>query len=255
MPGPRAGLLGEPDEVWDALRNAGLRIVRPVRDLELSEKEKGAAWPPHSETMIGSARLDNVQDLVTRVLGDGIPGDLVETGVWRGGTIILMRAVLDAYGDSRRRVWGCDSFEGLPEPDTDRYPADEEFMMPSSLERSLAEQMLAVSLERVKANFVRYDLLDDRVAFLKGWFRDTLPTAPIDHIAVLRVDGDLYESTMDALVHLEPKVSPGGFIIVDDYNGIDACRLAVDEYRAAHTITNEIHDIDWTGVWWQKSTG
>ena len=113
--------------------------------------------------------------------------------------------------------------------------------------------VLAVSLDQVKANFAHYGLLDENVCFLEGWFRDTLPDAPIGHIAVLRVDGDLYESTMDALVHLESKVSIGGYVIIDDYNGLEACRQAVDEYRSEHGIVDEIHDVDWTGVWWKKS--
>ena len=197
-----------------------------------------------------------MQELVTRAVETQVPGDLVETGVWRGGVIILMRAILAAYGDKRRRVWACDSFAGLPEPDVDQYPADREFVIPASAERHQTEQVLnelAVPVEQVQANIARYDLLDDRVIFLEGWFRDTLPSAPIDRLSVLRVDGDLYESTMDALTHLEPKVSTGGFIIIDDYNGIDACRQAVDRYRAKHAIRDEIHEIDWTGVWWQRS--
>ena len=251
---PPGGVLGDSREMWKVLGRAGMRIVRPVRDLKL--RDRGAAWPPHADTMIGPARLHNVQELVIRALEEDVPGDLVETGVWRGGVIILMRAILAAYGDEERRIWACDSFEGLPDADVDRYPADSEFVEPASSEGDLNRQVLeglAVPLERVKANVARYDLLDDRVIFLKGWFRDTLPSAPIDHISVLRVDGDLYESTVDTLTHLEPKVSAGGFVIIDDYNGVNACREAVDNYRAEQAIMDEIHEIDWTGVWWQRS--
>ena len=111
---------------------------------------------------------------------------------------------------------------------------------------------LAVSLEQVQANLARYHLLDDRIRFVQGWFGDTLPEAPIKQIALLRLDGDMYESTIDALVNLEPRVSPGGFVIVDDYGGIEACREAVGDYRAKAGITAEIHEVDWTGAWWQK---
>ncbi|RPH80243.1 MAG: hypothetical protein EHM80_05790, partial [Nitrospiraceae bacterium] len=85
-----------------------------------------------------------------------------------------------------------------------------------------------------------------------GWFRDTLPTAPISQLAVLRLDGDLYESTMDALNALYPKVSPGGFVVVDDY-GLPTCRAAIDDFRRARGIIDPIHRIDWTGVFWQRS--
>ena len=112
------------------------------------------------------------------------------------------------------------------------------------------ERDLAVSLEQVQANFARYELLDDQVKFLKGWFRDTLPDSPVEALAVMRLDGDLYESTMDALVHLYPKLSPGGFVIVDDY-GLTTCRAAVDDYRERHEIKEPLVEIDWTGAYWR----
>jgi O-methyltransferase len=99
---------------------------------------------------------------------------------------------------------------------------------------------------------VRYGLLDDQVRFLRGWFKDTLPDAPIRQLAVLRIDGDLYESTMDVLTHLHPKVTAGGFVIVDDYGEIASCRQAVTDYRSAHSIDNPIMPIDWTGVYWRR---
>ncbi|MEK6632595.1 MAG: TylF/MycF/NovP-related O-methyltransferase, partial [Nitrospirota bacterium] len=83
-------------------------------------------------------------------------------------------------------------------------------------------------------------------------FRDTLPTAPIERLAVLRLDGDLYESTMEALVALYPKVSAGGFVIVDDY-GLPTCRAAIEDFRLAQGITDPIQLIDWTGAFWQRS--
>ncbi len=231
---------GGPDAVLPALRERGWRMVRRG---DPAARDEGRDWPPTAETMIGTARLGNVARCCVQALQDGVPGDLVETGVWRGGTTILMRGVLEALGDSARRVWVADSFEGLPEPD-ERYPAD------AGLDWSDVG-VLKVDADAVRANFARYGLLDDRVRFLEGWFADTLPGAPIDRIAVLRLDGDLYGSTMDALVSLAPKVSPGGFVIVDDYGGWASCRAAVDDYRAEHGIGAPIHEVDWTGVWWQ----
>ncbi|MDH3705215.1 MAG: TylF/MycF family methyltransferase [Acidimicrobiia bacterium] len=242
------GPLGDPELVWPVLKRAGMRIVRPKQDLEA--RQTGRDWPMFAETMAGTARVDNVDHLVRTAIGDGVPGDLVETGVWRGGLVVLMRALLDSLGDTERTVWACDSFEGLPTPDTDRYPADAAHAVDDDLWVETA-----VSLDQVKANIDRYGLLDDRIRFVEGWFKDTLPDAPIEQIAVLRLDGDLYESTMDALVALEPRVSPGGFVIVDDYNSWEPCRQAVDEYRQAHGVTDEIHEIDWTGVWWRKAAG
>jgi O-methyltransferase len=113
---------------------------------------------------------------------------------------------------------------------------------------------LAVSLDEVKNNFSRYGLLDQQVIFLKGWFKNTLPDASIHQIAVLRMDGDMYESTIDALNNLYSKVSVGGFVIVDDYNYIDSCKQAVNDFREAHGIQDEIITIDWTGVYWKRSS-
>lgn len=209
-------------------------------------RTQGRDWPAYAHTMIGLRRLENLQFCVEQLLDRNVPGDLIETGVWRGGATIFMRAILKAYGVSDRRVWAADSFAGLPAPDPAKYPADEG-------DRLHEYGELAVSLEQVRANFARYDLLDDQVRFLKGWFRDTLPHAPFERLALIRLDGDMYESTMDGLVNLYPKLSAGGYLIVDDYGCYDSCRRAVHDYRNAHGITEEIHEIDWTGVYWQRS--
>jgi O-methyltransferase len=236
---------GEPEGLRDLLREQRWRVVRPGADR--ATRSVGNDWPPHAETMVGLARLGNVLDCTASALADGIPGDLVETGVWRGGTAIYLRGILAALGDDTRRVWACDSFEGLPEADAEQYPMD----VPM---RFHEHRELAVGVDRVKEAFDRYGLLDDRVRFVEGWFRDTLPdvAAEIGSIAVLRLDGDMYESTLDALTHLEPLVSPGGFVLVDDYGGIEACRQAVHDHRTAQGITAPITEVDWTAVWWRK---
>lgn len=204
-------------------------------------------WRQPRHTMASFKRLDNVQFCVEDVLTRGVPGDFIETGVWRGGVPILIRAILAAYGVADRTVWVADSFEGLPPPDPERYPSD------VGLDFSNVPE-LAVSLERVRSHFDRYGLLDEQVRFLKGWFKDTLPNAPMQSLAVVRLDGDLYESTMDALEHLYPKLSPGGYLIVDDYGAILACREAIHDYRARHNITEKILPVDWTAVYWQRAT-
>ncbi|ORB61086.1 TylF/MycF/NovP-related O-methyltransferase [Mycolicibacterium tusciae] len=210
-----------------------------------TKRELGVFWPAEAETMIGMQRLTSLQNCVETVLAEDVPGDLVECGVWRGGACILMRAVLAAYEDKTRRVWVCDSFAGLPRPDTAKYKADK------GLRLDLFAGILGVPEADVKANFERYGLLDEQVRFLPGWFKDTLPDAPIERIALLRLDGDLYESTIQTLDALYPRLSPGGFCIVDDYS-IPACRQAVAEYRAKQRISAEIIDIDGTGALWRK---
>lgn len=198
---------------------------------------------PHS--MIGRKRMDNIQYCVERILAEKVPGDLIETGVWRGGATIFMRGLLAAYEVKDRTVWVADSFEGVPPP---TYPQDKGV----HLEKSVLP-VLAVSMEKVERLFDRYNLLDEQVRFLKGWFRDTLPNAPIKKLSLLRLDGDLYESTMDALTALYDKVSAGGYIIVDDYNDIPGCKAAVDEFRQKRQIEDELDEIDFSGVFWRKT--
>ena len=230
------------DDLRSVMRTNGWRITRSGGDAV--KRDDGNDWPPSAETMVGRKRLANVRACVESVLADEIPGDLIETGVWRGGVTILMRGILAAWGDTHRRVWVADSFQGLPVPDVEAFPADEGHDLSGV-------SALAVSSEQVKANFARYDLLDDQLQFLEGWFKDTLPTAPVEQLAVLRLDGDLYESTMDALDALYPKLSVGGYVIIDDYGAWEPCRAAVDEYRHTHAITDEIIEVDWAGIYWR----
>jgi O-methyltransferase len=219
-----------------------LQIVPSVTDANATD---GRVWPRYAHTMIGLNRLDNIQFCVESVIKNNIEGDLIETGVWRGGACIFMRAILAAYGIKDRCVFVADSFAGLPKPDIAKNPQDKD-------DKLYAQSYLAVSLEEVKANFSKYDLLDDQVVFLKGWFADTLPDAPVEKLAIMRLDGDMYGSTMDALVNLYPKLSIGGFCIIDDYY-LETCKKAVDDFRAKWNIETPLIQVDWTGVYWQKS--
>jgi O-methyltransferase len=232
--------------VLDVLRTGGIQPYERV-SIDRNTRELGRDWPTDAETMIGLRRLDNIQECVETVIREKIPGDLVETGVWRGGASIFMRAILAAHEDTTRKVWCADSFRGLPTPNVVDYPADKSAPWHARPE-------LAVSLEAVRKNFARYKMLDEQVEFLEGWFKDTLPNAPIDRCAVIRLDGDMYESTMDALNSLYAKLSPGGFLIIDDY-GIpeDTCRRAIHDFREAHSISEPIVDIDGWGAYWRRS--
>lgn len=227
-----------------AIGAAGFELVRK-RPFNRAMREAGQDWPARAESMIGLRRMDNLQDCVETVLRDAVPGDLIETGVWRGGATIFMRAVLKAYGDTERIVYAADSFQGLPAPDPHRYPAD-------MGDRHHCQDRLRIGVDQVMANFRRYQLLDEQVRFLVGWFKDTLPAAPISELAVLRLDGDMYESTIQALEALYPKLSPGGFCIVDDYGAVPGCRQAVVDYRDRNGITEPITMIDWTGAYWRR---
>jgi Macrocin-O-methyltransferase (TylF) len=224
---------GDPHTI--ALRDDGTLEVVPA---ERRKRRKGGDWPVNGLTMIGFQRLDSLQHCVEDVLQENIPGDLIETGVWRGGASIFMRALLKVHGVTDRKVYVADSFEGFPEPARSHLP-------------EARADYLSVSLETVQKNFKRLGMLDDQVEFVKGWFSDTLPGLADRTWALIRLDGDLYDSTMDALVNLYPGLSPGGFVIIDDYS-VHMCRDAVNDFRAAQGIEDEIHEIDWTGVYWRK---
>ncbi len=215
---------------------------------DVEARASGRDWPATAETMIGLFRMDSLHSCLLDLLHRKVPGDLAEVGVWRGGAGIMMRAVLKAFGEKRRKVWLADSFQGFPPPDAKRYPMD-------AADIHATHPELAVLQETVKQNFKRYGLLDEQVRFLPGWFRDTLPTAPIQQIALLHLDCDMYESTTVALHSLYPKLSSGGYVIVDDYGALPSCRQAVTDFRNEFAITAEVRHIDWTGVFWQVPLG
>ena len=232
--------------VLDGFRKFGIQLCHARRST-VEERLRGLDFTSIAHTMVSMERLENLQACVEDVIRADVPGDLIETGVLRGGSSILMRGILKAYGVTDRTVWLADSFEGLPPPDAEKYPADAGATWHLFLGGD-------VGVEEVRRNFDRYGLLDDQVRFLKGWFRDTLPTAPIEQLALIRLDGDLYESTMDGLVNLYPKLSVGGYLIIDDYN-LEMCRQAVHDYRAKHGITEAIADIDGAGAFWKRAVG
>jgi O-methyltransferase len=212
---------------------------------DVAARLEGRDWPDVGETMVGWKRLANVRSCIESVLDDAVPGDLIEAGVWRGGTTIFMRGILAAHGVEDRRVWVADSFEGLPAPDEASFPLD-------ARSKLHLQPYLAVSESEVRSNFERYDLLDDQVVFLKGWFRDTLAGLEDERFAVVRLDADMYGSTKVSLEQLYPRLSIGGYLIVDDYRSLPTCRRAVDDYRREHGIEEPIVFIDWTGVFWRK---
>ena len=198
-----------------------------------------------AHTMIGADRIDNVIECAHRVINEDIPGDLMECGVLRGGAVVMMRAVLEAYDSSDRKVWVADSFQGLPKPSHEK---DGGLDISPEVVPSLKADAKAV-----RSTFHVYDLMDEKVKFVKGWFHESLPKAPIQELALLRIDADLYKSTMDCLNSLYGKVSRGGFVIMDDYYLLPQAKDAVDEFRQDNNISNEIVQIDWNACYWRKS--
>jgi len=208
-------------------------------------RANGYDWPANAYTMVGINRLTNIEMCIRSIVTNKTEGDLVEAGVWRGGAVIFMKAVLNELAVNDRKIWAADFFVGLPMPDK-RYSADEQNEL-------YLENILVASLEEVKNNFNRFGLLDSNVNFLEGFFKETLPNSSIDKIALLRLDCDMYESTIIALTNLYPKISKGGFIIIDDYNSFKECNLAVNDYRKQQLIDERIIEIDKEAIYWQKN--
>lgn len=230
-----AGTLSEPE-------------ILSINSIELNEGQlNGDTWeiPPHGLTMIGKKRLDNIEFCIGNIMGENIKGDFVETGVWRGGACIFMADILWKYNISPRNIFVCDSFEGLPKPEEEKYPVDKG-------DKHHTHKFLAVDLETVKKSFQQYGVLNDNIKFIKGWFKDTMPVLPTQKISLLRLDGDMYSSTWEVLENLYSKVSSGGYIIIDDY-ALKGARKAVDDFRAQNNITDKIIPIDTMSVYWKKS--
>ncbi len=224
------------------LRTKKLAICK-IEETNIENRIYGRDWPTHAETMIGLKRLENIEFCVSEILKNNVPGDLIETGVWRGGATIFMRALLKDANVADRRVWVADSFQGFPKADTQQGNVDDIWH---------AIREIAIPIETVKHNFEKYNLLDDQVVFLKGWFQDTLPTAPIEKLALIRLDGDMYDSTMVALESLYPKLSEGGYVIIDDYGSLDPNKKATDDYREKNNIKSPLVRVDEYGVYWKK---
>lgn len=226
------------------LRRKGFAICRK-NETSYAARLEGRDWPASAESMIGAKRMDAIYNQVERILNKRIPGDFIETGVWRGGACMFIKGILKSTM-SNRTLWLADSFRGLPKPDG-RYHADSDSRFYNSKE-------LAVSKEDVITSFKRLGLWDGNIKILEGWFKDTLPSAPIEKIALMRLDGDMYGSTMDALYALYPNLSIGGCCMVDDYGTVEECRIAVNNFRAWQGITEQIEWIDHTGIFWIKKT-
>jgi len=216
----------------------GVVASREIADDQLGLRVLGMDWPLQGLTMIGLERLSDLQQCVESVLADRIAGDLIEVGVWRGGAAIMVRATLDSLGADDRTMWVADSFRGFPAAggSDDRWEQIDYLSVPS---------------DEVRASFQRLGL-ERGVRFLEGFFADTLPGLQQQRWALIRLDGDTYESTRTALDALYPQLSVGGYLIVDDYGALRECRAAVDEFRAAHRIAEPLEQVDWTCIRWRR---
>jgi len=209
-------------------------------------------------SMAGWRRISNVYDLCTEAVREGIRGAFVECGVYNGGCAAVMAGVSD-HLDADRTTWLFDSFEGLPQPtDADGDDAKEYAGLTEAGGHLLAIDRCVGSLQKVEeVLFKRVGVAPESVRIVKGWFQDTLPATSqeIGPISVLRLDGDWYESTLVCLNQLFAQVSPGGFVVLDDYGYWPGCRRATTEFLEKMGLDVELHWIDDSGVYFRKPSG
>jgi O-methyltransferase len=205
-------------------------------------REAGTDWPLFAETMIGLRRLNQLQIALETIEEEEIPGNFLEAGVWRGGACIFAAAFLHNKGIENRLVFAADSFEGLPLPDS-KYPVD-------AGDIHHAYDFLSVSLDEVKNNFASYLVPTERVVFVKGFFSESLKNLDCGSLAILRLDGDMYSSTTQALNSLFDRLSPGGFVIVDDWT-LPGARKAVQDFLSERGMHPEIVPIDQSSMFFR----
>lgn len=231
------------DSISDALFEIDIdqsgNKLYPIHILE------GQYWPSRAVSMIGIKRLNNIRSLIEDVIKNDVQGDVLEAGVWRGGALIYARGVLDSY-NSYKKVIACDSFEGLPPPDPTKYPLD-------TGDQLHTIKYLAASLDEVRNNFSRFYLYnEEKVKFVKGFFSESFKKSlPFQNLSILRLDGDMYSSTIETLDALYDKVSPGGYIIIDDY-ALPGCHHATNDFLAKRGIKTPLEIIDWSGRYFKK---
>jgi len=185
-------------------------------------------------TLLPWTALEHLHFAIKDTVERGIEGDFIETGAWAGGACILAKSIYNEIAPDKK-VYVADSFEGLPKPD-EAFPQD-------NGDTHYLDPMLAVSLPQVTENFNKFNLIDENLIFVKGWFKDTMPKLKVDKLSILRLDGDMYESTIQVLDALYDKLSIGGYLIIDDYHH-KSCIAAIQDFRTKHNITDTIIKVD-----------
>ena len=233
------------------LGKAGYRIMKldtpktPIHfdmDLEFQPiHEKTRAY-----TMTTMANMYALHKAVQYVAKYEIPGDIVECGVWKGGSMMIVALTLLSLGDLNRQLWLYDTYTGMTEPedrdvDPDDFPAHNRW---KKAERDDVNLWNMVAFDKVKKSMYSTGYPQDKMIFVKGKVEDTIPGNIPNAIALLRLDTDFYESTYHQLNHLFPKLSPNGVLIIDDYGYWKGSREATDQYFAKNHVQILLHRVD-----------
>ena len=229
-------------EFWNAKKWPKMSFVKYIvkQPVSYAFEHGGPTWATNSHTMICLTGLNQINESLDYINLNNIEGDLLEAGVWRGGACIFMKMYCKLY-NLKKKIYVCDSFQGIPAVDAAKYPQDAGMEDWSGI--------AAVSQKDVVNTFKHYDIqLDDSVVFVPGWFCDSLPNLQVDKLSLLRLDGDLYSSTMDVLKPLYPKVVENGVIIIDDYSWTN-CAHAVNDYLTINSIEADIKNDEEPAYW------
>jgi hypothetical protein len=232
---------------WDSGADTPPDSLEPWERLIVDEAR------PH--TMTTDERLVATIDAVAHVLRRDIPGAFVECGVWKGGSVLAMIRTLQSKGVNDRDIYLFDTFDGMTRPtesDTSRYaPPALEVWTSNEKERTVAWDWLfnpdVFNIDDVRSLILETGYPKSHIHFVKGRVEDTLPEAAPPSIALLRLDTDWYESTWHELVHLYPRVTKGGVLLIDDYGHWDGCRAAVDKYFRDVEVPIFFARVDYTG--------
>ncbi|MCH9018977.1 MAG: class I SAM-dependent methyltransferase [Proteobacteria bacterium] len=197
-------------------------------------------------TMTSRERISSLEDAVRYIVDGGIPGAIVECGVWRGGSMMAAALTLRDIGETDRELFLFDTFEGMPTPGDEDVSVTGKPARPTWNTRLVngESQWCRCELDVVQANLRATGYDQDRIHFVKGMVEDTLPCDAIEGIALLRLDTDWYDSTKWELEQLFPLLAPGGVLIIDDYGRWQGCRKAVDEYFAENGVNMLLTRVD-----------
>lgn len=230
---------------FDVIRynSTGIADFENFPDLSAEERKIVAAVKPF--TMTGIERIVCLINAVTYISDNQISGDIVECGVWRGGSIMAAALMLLARGDTTRNLYLYDTFEGMSAPT--QFDKSFDGVAAQTQMHQEAGKWCYASIEDVRENVLSTGYPKKKIYFVKGKVEDTIPQTIPAHLALLRLDTDWYESTKHELVHLYPRLAPEGVLIIDDYGHWQGARKAVDEYFAEQNRKIYLHRIDYTG--------
>ena len=231
----------------DGLWHVGQMLAYPP---DFTEEEIALCEAARPYTMTSPERVAALADAVRYTVVNAIPGDIVECGVWRGGSMMAVARTLVALGDTSRDLWLFDTYEGMSPPtaeDVSYSGRSAEAILAKTPREAGMNYWCIASVEDVAENIRGTGYPPDRIHLVKGKVEDTLPAEGLGRIALLRLDTDWYESTRHELVHLWPRLEPGGVMIVDDYGHWQGARRAVDEYFEPLRPRPLLHRIDYTG--------